>query len=123
LSLFYNGDALVVSEFNPFIKFVFPNEGTGLWVDYFTVATSSKNKDIAMKFIDYINIPKNAAQIAEYLSYASPNKSAELLLPESHLKNPLIYPANDVLSKSEFFQKLPPRSERKRNLIFSAITK
>ena len=123
LSLFYNGDALFVSEFNPLIKFAFPIEGTGLWVDYFTVAKSSENKELAMKFINYINIPKNAAQIAQYLNYASPNKGAEQLLPESHLKNPIIYPTNDILSKSEFFQKLPPRSERKRNLIFSAITR
>lgn len=73
----YNGDALSLQEFSDKIKFIIPEEGTNLWVDYLTVSQKSKNKSLAYKFINFINRPKNAAQLAQYLYYPSPNKAAE----------------------------------------------
>jgi hypothetical protein len=39
---------------NPAIKYVIPKEGSDLWVDTMVVASASKNKDAAHKFIDYV---------------------------------------------------------------------
>ncbi len=119
----YNGDALMLQEYSSKIEFVVPKEGTGLWVDYLTIPQSSKKKDSAMAFINFLNSPKNAARLAAYVYYATPNKSAENFLPPDHLTNPVIYPPKEVLDRSEFFKKLPPKIERKRNLIFLKVTR
>lgn len=60
----YSGDALMLQEFNPDIRYVVPEEGTNLWVDFWTVAAQSSRKPAAMKFIDYINEPTVAARNA-----------------------------------------------------------
>ena len=117
----YNGDALTIQAYNPQIEFVVPKEGAGLWVDYLMVSKSSEHKDLAMAFINFLNEPKNAAQLATYLNYASPNAAAKQFLSAEHLNNPVIYPPQEILSRSEFTQKLPPRIERQRNIVFSKV--
>lgn len=122
MTMIYNGDALTVKEYNPNITFVVPQEGALLWLDCLVVMKASKNNALAMKFINYINEPANAAHLAEYLNYATPNVSAEKLLPPEHLTNPLIYPSKDVLARCEIYKDPQPRILKKRNEIFSKLT-
>lgn len=119
MSLAYNGDALMLQDIDPNVEFIVPEEGTGLYVDYLVVLAQAKNKDLAWKFINFLNVPSNAKQLAEYVYFATPNKAAEKKLPAEFLTNPVIYPTHEVLKKSEFNKLLPPRIEKKRNNIFS----
>ncbi|MBF0461368.1 MAG: spermidine/putrescine ABC transporter substrate-binding protein [Magnetococcales bacterium] len=123
MSMFYNGDALTLQKFSPQIEYVVPEEGGGLWVDYLMVLQSSKQKDLAMAFINFLNEPENAARLASYLNYASPNEAAKKFLSAEHLNNPVIYPSHEIVSRSEFAEKMPPRSDRDRNLVFSNVKK
>jgi spermidine/putrescine transport system substrate-binding protein len=117
----YSGDALMLQEFNPDIRYVVPEEGTNLWVDFWTVAAQSANKAAAMKFIDYINGPAVAARNAEFVHYASPNLSANALLPASHHEDPVINPPAEVIERSEAYEVLPPRAARAWNALFAEI--
>lgn len=121
MSMFYNGDTLSLQGFNPAIKYVVPKEGTGLWVDYLMISSGSKKKELAMQFIDFISEPEHAAQISSFLFFATSNQSAEKFLSSDFLNNPIIYPDQEVISRSEFFAKLPPQAERVRNHIFSKL--
>ncbi|MEO5349056.1 MAG: spermidine/putrescine ABC transporter substrate-binding protein [Magnetococcus sp. YQC-3] len=123
MTMSYNGDALTLQKFNPQIEYVVPDEGGGLWVDYLMVLQSSKQKDLAMAFINFLNEPENAARLASFLNYASPNEAAKKFLSAEHLNNPVIYPTQEVLSRSEFAEKMPPKSDRSRNLVFSNVKK
>jgi spermidine/putrescine transport system substrate-binding protein len=58
------------------IKFVVPSEGSDLWSDTMVVLKSSKNKEAAMAFINFILDPKNHAWVAENILYKVPNKAA-----------------------------------------------
>jgi len=122
-SMVFNGDALMLREHNENIEFVLPKEGSNLWVDYFTVMRHAANKPLAMAFLDFINQPEHAAKQAQYLYYASPNMAAIRLLPEEFLNNPIIYPPMEELTRSEFYQRLPPRALRQRNRIMSELIK
>ncbi len=122
-ALLFSGDALMVQEHNENIEYVLPKEGGNIWVDYLVVLQSSMNKDLAYAFINFINEPENAAQMAEYVYYATPNKAAEKLLPAEFLEDPVIYPAKEALSNSEFHNPLPPRATKKRNLAISKVLK
>lgn len=112
VAMVYSGDALMVQEHNENIRYVIPTEGTGLWVDYLAVLESSSNQDLATAFIDFLNEPQNAAQLAQYVYYPTPNKAAERLLPAEFLEDEFIYPDEATLERSEFFAELPARALR-----------
>lgn len=117
----YNGDVLMLQEYHPDIRYVVPEEGSNLWVDNWAVAAQSKHKAAAFRFIDYINEPENAARIAEFVHYATPNRAAARLLPEDYHADPVINPPAEVLERSETYELLPPRTMRAWNAVFSAI--
>ena len=58
------------------IEFVVPKEGSDLWVDTMVVLKSSKNKEAAHAFIDYILDPEIHGWAAETILYKVPNKAA-----------------------------------------------
>ena len=121
MAMVYNGDALMVQEFHEDIVFVVPDEGTNLWVDYLTLSSTARNPDLALAFINFLNEPEHAAQLAEYLYYPTSNKSAEKLLPAEFLEDTQIYPDEAVLAKSETYGKLPARATKRRNELFSRV--
>jgi spermidine/putrescine transport system substrate-binding protein len=43
-AMMFNGDALMLQEFEPRIRFIVPREGGNLWVDYFVVMSRSNPK-------------------------------------------------------------------------------
>lgn len=61
---------------DPRIKFVVPKEGADLWTDTMTVLESSKNKEAAMTFVNFILDPEIGTWLAENILYAVPNKTA-----------------------------------------------
>ncbi|MEZ4528805.1 MAG: spermidine/putrescine ABC transporter substrate-binding protein [Desulfobacterales bacterium] len=123
MAMVYNGDAVALQHLHPQIAFTVPEEGTNIWVDYLAVMESSDKKDLAHAFVNFLCKPENAARSASFLHYATPNTAAEKFLPPEHLSNPFIYPCPDILSRSEFYTKLPPRIKKERNEIFSRILK
>jgi len=121
MSMVYNGDGLVLQELHPQIAFTVPKEGTNLWVDYLMVMKHSAQKELAHQFINFFNEPENAAQLAEYLMFATPNKAALELLPSEHTGNKLIYPSSEILNKSEIYKKVSPRIKKRQHTIFAEI--
>ncbi|GAA0429034.1 spermidine/putrescine ABC transporter substrate-binding protein [Acrocarpospora corrugata] len=61
---------------NPKIKFKVPAEGSDLWADTMVVLKSSKNKEAAHAFINYILDPKVHGWVAANILYNVPNKAA-----------------------------------------------
>jgi len=120
-AMMYSGDALTLQEVNENIEYVLPEEGGNIWIDYFAVSASSNQKDNAWKFINFLNQPKIAAHLAEYLYYASPNKAARKLLDEEFLSDKVIFPDQSSLKNSEFFKPLPPRQLKKLNKSFQQL--
>ncbi len=120
-ALVYSGDALMLAEHDENIVYVVPEEGTSIWVDYLLVSEASKQKKLAMDFINFLNEPENAAQLAEFVYYATPNRAANKLLPEEFLSDPVIYPDQAFIDKSDFYRELPPRVMKRYNSIMSQI--
>ena len=123
MAMVYSGDALMLHDVNDKIGYVVPEEGSEIWVDQMVVGSASQNKELAYKFLDFLNEPEIAARIAEFVYYATPNLAAEKLLPEEFLNDEVIYPPKAVLEKCEPFKRLPPRVTRFRNEIYSLVTR
>ncbi len=69
------------------IKFVVPREGSDLWVDTMVVLRSSKNKEAAHAFINFVLDPKIQGWAARNILYKVPNKVAMDELPPELKKN------------------------------------
>lgn len=61
---------------NPAIKFVVPSEGSDLWADTMVILKTSKNKEAAHAYINYVLDADNHAWVAENILYNVPNKAA-----------------------------------------------
>jgi spermidine/putrescine transport system substrate-binding protein len=120
-SMLYSGDVVQLRRYQPDIEYVVPEEGTNLWCDYLVVLEASHRKDLAVKFIDFLNRPEIAARNARFLSYATPNSAARDRLPAEYRENPIINPPEEVIARSEPYRLLAPRVQKAVNSVFAAI--
>ncbi len=73
VAAYYAGDFLSMYESNDKLAFYYPKEGTNIFVDAMCVPTTSENKIIAERYIDFMLSEEIATANAEYTYYASPN--------------------------------------------------
>ena len=121
VAMAFNGDAIMLQEHNENIQYVLPEEGTNIWVDYFTISSKASNQKLAHQFLNYLNEPKIAAQNSLFVYFATPNIEAEKLLPQNFINHPVIYPSQEILAKSEFYKPLPPSTIKHMNSIVSDL--
>lgn len=105
LAPYYAGDAVTMIGDNPDLDFVVPNEGTNRFVDAMVVPKSSKNKDLAEQFINFMLEEDVALANIEYIGYSTPMSNVKDLLDEE-VQNSFSYPDDEVLSRCETFVNL-----------------
>lgn len=121
MSMMYSSYASMVQEHHDEIAFVLPKEGSNIWVDYISVLSGSTNKAAAKQFINFLNEPEIAARLALFVYSATPNLAAEALLPAEFMSDPVIYPNDKALEKSETHHRLPAQTQKTRAAIFSRL--
>lgn len=105
LAPYYAGDAVTMIGDNPDLDFVVPKEGTNRFVDAMVVPKSSKNKDLAEQFINFMLEEDVALANIEYIGYSTPMSNVKDLLDEE-VQNSFSYPDDEVLSRCETFVNL-----------------
>ena len=101
---YYAGDYLAMADVNPDLAFVYPKEGTNIFVDSMCIPANAKNKAAAELFINFMCEPEIALANAEYLCYLCPN-TAVLADERYSLKDSeVLYPKQEV--KAEYFHNL-----------------
>lgn len=124
MALGYSGDQYTLNEKvnTPGLwRYVVPKEGTLSWLDCISVSERSKNKDLALKLVDYISNAKNSARNAVKLNMPTASTTAMALLPEGMRSNPEIYAAPEILAKSQFQEELTVQSVQARRRILSSL--
>ncbi len=121
MTMIYSGDALMVQEHHENIEYVVPEEGGNLWVDYLVVMRHSKNQELARTFVNFLNEPEHAAQLAQFVYYATPNRAAETRLPAEFLEDKVIYPSEEVMAKSEPYVPISPRVQKRRASVYARL--
>jgi len=86
------------------IDYVIPDEGCTIWQDNMAVPVGAPNPYTAMVFINYTQYPEIAAQNAEWVGYASPNKAAKEFIDPDMLANESVYPPSDVEARLQWIQ-------------------
>ncbi|MFT6269954.1 MAG: spermidine/putrescine transport system substrate-binding protein [Alphaproteobacteria bacterium] len=118
MSLSYSSDAAEFLALDDNIAYVLPNDKTTVWLNSLAVFQSSDKKDIAFQFIDFVNEPKRAAYIAEYLATSSANKAATAYFSEEYLSEPSLNVPSNVLESAEMYEVLSPETTSKYNAIY-----
>ncbi len=116
----YNGDVLQQMAENNELDFILPKEGSSLWMDNIVILKSSKNKDLAYKFLDFLMDETNAKRNSEYTQYATPNKAAHEKLAADMKANPLIYPSVEYIGKCYMIKALG-NDVKKIDALYEAI--
>ena len=86
------------------IAYVIPDEGCTIWQDNMAVPVGAPNPYTAMVFINYTQYPEIAAQNAEWVGYASPNKAAKEFIDPDMLSDESVYPPADVEARLQWIE-------------------
>ena len=114
----FSGDASSAIESNENLSYAIPKEGSNIWFDTMVIPKTSKNQKAAYAFINFMLEPENAAQNADYIWYATPNKKAVDLIDPEARNDKTLYPDDDVIDKLEVFKALDKESTILYNDLF-----
>lgn len=96
---FYSCDSIILEE-NENIQFMVPEEGVPLWMDTFMIPRDSDASEEAHLFIDFMLRAEIAAENANYLWAATPNRAAMEFVDEDLKADETVYFTKDVLAAS-----------------------
>jgi len=103
MGIVYSGDALTLMAQDENLAYAIPKTGTNRWVDGMCIPSDAENKKEAEQFINFMLDAENAKQNIDYINYSTPNSAALELLDEKTKSNPVAYPADEIMDKSESF--------------------
>lgn len=106
LAVDYSGAAADAISENPDLNYVVPKEGGNIWVDNLLILKSSKNKEAAERFINFLLDPEIMAINAEYIGYTPPSDAAMELISEEYLENPAFVIKPEDAARLEYFEDL-----------------
>ena len=108
MAMVYLGEGMTALEEQPEnMRFAIPSEGTNRAVDAFVILKTSKNKEAAEKFINFMLRPDIALKNSVETGYSTPNRAAKELLDDEIKNDPNRYPPASVLEKCEIYETLP----------------
>ena len=87
----WSGEIAIAKTQNPDIEYVLPQEGVVIWTDNLAIPKTSKNKELAERFINFLLKPEISAMISNFTYYASPNETAQLFIKPQILNGPSYY--------------------------------
>lgn len=102
IGMIWNGEAVMGKDDMPSLEYVYPEEGTIVWLDSFVIPKNAGNADAAHQFISFVMRPEISALISEDIGYATPNLAARELLPEEVAGDRSSYPTAEDLTNAEF---------------------
>jgi len=121
----WSGDVIITQYDNPNIKFVAPEEGLALWSDNLLVPNKATHKTNAEMLMNHYYDPEVAATLAAWVNYICPvdgAREAMETIDPSLVDNPLIFPDDDMLSKTHSFMALDETTARQYESDFAKIT-
>lgn len=102
MAVVYSNDALRGQMEDPETTYILPREGSGLWLDTFSIPAQAPNRELAEGFIDHVLEPRNAARIANFTRTATANRAAQEFIDPKDRENEALYPGPEVMRRLEY---------------------
>lgn len=106
IAAYYAGDCISMAENNPDLAFVYPKEGTNIFVDSICIPKGCQNKEAAELYINFMLREDIALANAEYMCYATPNQAVLDDEEYSLRDNEMLYPDEKHTPPTEYFHNL-----------------
>ena len=106
IAAYYAGDCISMAENNPDLAFVYPKEGTNIFVDSICIPKGCQNKEAAELYINFMLRGDIALANAEYMCYATPNQAVLDNEEYSLRDNEMLYPDEENTPPTEYFHNL-----------------
>jgi putrescine transport system substrate-binding protein len=105
------------------IQYVIPKEGALLWVDNLAMPKDAVNVQQGLAYINNMLDPQVAADNANFVHYATPNKAAldKNLIAAEDKDNPAIYPPADVMAKLQGDKVASPDLDQLRTRTWTTV--
>ena len=84
----WNGFSAKAREEGANIEYAYPKEGYVVWMDNVVLLKDAPNRDAALKFMDFLLKPENAAVVTNFAQYTAGVKGVMPLLDESLRTSP-----------------------------------
>ena len=123
---YYAGDFLTMYEDNERLAFYHPSEGTNVFIDAMCIPTSSPHPELAREYINFMLDTEIAIANAEYICYASPNKTVaeneEYIEYMNEIHPDAISILYDIdISNMQFFYDLPDEVRDNMNSLWEEL--
>lgn len=118
---YYAGDFLTMQEINPSLDFVYPKEGTNIFVDSICVPKNAQNYEAAMLYINFLLEPEVALANAEYICYASPNTAVTNNPDYALCGNEILYPAPEDMPKVQYYHDMDEVTRKLYNDLWEEV--
>ena len=92
----WNGFSAKAREEGANIEYAYPKEGYVVWMDNVVLLKDAPNRDAALKFMDFLLKPENAAVVTNFARYTAGVKDVMPLLDESLRISPATKPPADA---------------------------
>jgi spermidine/putrescine transport system substrate-binding protein len=119
----WNGASFRARLANDKIKYGYPKEGYGVWMDNVAILKDAKNVDNAKLFMNFIMAPENAALISEFARYANGIKGSEAFMPEDMKSAPEINVPAEAVAAGRFQLTCPPEVTEMYTKIWTDLMK
>jgi putrescine transport system substrate-binding protein len=103
------------------IAYYIPKEGAPMWFDMMAIPKDAKHPNNAHVFMNYIMRPDVAAEISNYVSYASANKAAFELIDPELKANTGVYPTEEAKKGLFSLAVLPAEVDRLFNRVWTGL--
>ena len=93
--MIYNGFSSKARAEGANVEYAFPKEGYVLWMDNMVLLKDAPNRDAALKFMNFLLDPENAAALTNYAAYTSGVTGVEPFLDDAIKNSPENNPPAD----------------------------
>ena len=102
MSMAWTGDGKQLNTDMPEMAYILGTEGGEIWSDYYAIPKGAPHRDAAYALINFLLDPEvNAREVLAH-GYPTADSATNALLPADLLNDPILYPAQDLLTALEF---------------------
>ena len=94
--MIYNGFSAKARAEGANVEYSYPKEGNVLWMDNVVLLKDAPNRENALKFMNFLLVPENAAAVTNYAAYTSGVTGVEPFLNDTIKNSPENNPPADA---------------------------
>jgi spermidine/putrescine transport system substrate-binding protein len=102
----WSGDAYLAQKANPALKYIYPKEGFGLWIDSIAMVNHAPHPQAAYRFLNFLCRPDVAKQIMVAQGIAIANQDAIKQLPINMQNNQTFNPSANTMKRAKLYMTL-----------------